>query len=49
MSITLATYLQELQPDWNIQIYERLDERVMAAMASVRTLGWAPDPATTPW
>ena len=25
MSITLATYLQELQPDWNIQIYERLD------------------------
>ena len=25
MSITLATYLQELQPDWNIQVYERLD------------------------
>lgn len=25
MSVTLATYLQELQPDWNIQIYERLD------------------------
>ncbi len=25
MSITLATFLQELQPDWNIQIYERLN------------------------
>lgn len=25
MSITLATFLQELQPDWNIQLYERLD------------------------
>ncbi|KAG0921416.1 hypothetical protein G6F32_015112 [Rhizopus arrhizus] len=25
MSVTLATYLQELQPDWNIQVYERLD------------------------
>ncbi|NWF34004.1 malate dehydrogenase (quinone) [Stenotrophomonas sp. SAM-B] len=25
MSITLATFLQELQPDWNIQVYERLD------------------------
>ncbi len=25
MSITLATYLQELQPDWNIQLYERRD------------------------
>ena len=25
MSVTLATYLQELQPDWNIQIYERRD------------------------
>lgn len=25
MSITLATYLQELQPDWNIQVYERRD------------------------
>ncbi|MEH6417099.1 malate dehydrogenase (quinone) [Pseudomonas sp. CGJS7] len=25
MSVTLATYLQELQPDWNIQLYERRD------------------------
>ena len=25
MSITLATFLQELQPDWNIQLYERMD------------------------
>lgn len=25
MSITLATFLQELQPDWNIQVYERLN------------------------
>lgn len=25
MSITLATFLQELQPDWNIQVYERMD------------------------
>ncbi|MDV3469279.1 malate dehydrogenase (quinone) [Stenotrophomonas sp. C3(2023)] len=25
MSITLATYLQELQPDWNIQVYEQRD------------------------
>ena len=25
MSVTLATYLQELQPDWNIQVYERRD------------------------
>lgn len=25
MSVTLATYLQELQPDWKLQIYERRD------------------------
>ncbi|MBF9264953.1 malate dehydrogenase (quinone) [Paracidovorax cattleyae] len=25
MSATLATYLQELQPDWKIQVFERLD------------------------
>lgn len=25
MSVTLATYLQELQPGWNIQLYERRD------------------------
>ncbi|MEN5116429.1 malate dehydrogenase (quinone) [Luteimonas sp. TWI662] len=25
MSVTLATYLQELEPDWRIEIYERLD------------------------
>ena len=25
MSITLATYLQELQPDWNVELFERLD------------------------
>ncbi len=25
MSTTLATYLQELQPDWKIQVFERLD------------------------
>ncbi|SEL67602.1 malate dehydrogenase (quinone) [Pseudoxanthomonas sp. GM95] len=25
MSVTLATYLQELQPDWNVQLFERLD------------------------
>lgn len=26
MSATLGTYLQELEPDWNIHLYERLDE-----------------------
>ncbi len=25
MSVTLATYLQELEPDWNIHLFERLD------------------------
>ncbi|WP_395823121.1 malate dehydrogenase (quinone) [Collimonas sp.] len=25
MSITLATLIQELQPDWNIRLYERMD------------------------
>ncbi|ROU06143.1 malate dehydrogenase (quinone) [Lysobacter enzymogenes] len=25
MSVTLATYLQELQPDWTLQMYERRD------------------------
>ena len=25
MSTTLATFLQELQPDWKIQVFERLD------------------------
>lgn len=25
MSVTLATYLQELQPDWTLQVYERRD------------------------
>ena len=25
MSATLGTYLNELQPDWNIRMYERLD------------------------
>lgn len=25
MSVTLATYLQELEPSWNIQLYERRD------------------------
>lgn len=25
MSVTLATYLQELEPDWRIEMYERLD------------------------
>ncbi len=25
MSATLGTYLLELEPDWNIDIYERLD------------------------
>ncbi|MGE6333112.1 malate dehydrogenase (quinone) [Stenotrophomonas sp. NPDC077659] len=35
MSITLATYLQELQPDWNIQVYERLD-----GVANESSDGW---------
>lgn len=26
MSATLGTYLQELEPDWNIHLYERLDQ-----------------------
>ena len=26
MSVTLATYLQELQPDWKVQMFERLDD-----------------------
>lgn len=26
MSATLGTYLQELEPDWNIQMFERLDK-----------------------
>lgn len=25
MSVTLATYLQELQPDWHVELFERLD------------------------
>ena len=25
MSVTLATYLQELQPGWNVELFERLD------------------------
>lgn len=25
MSMTLATYLQELEPNWKIEAYERLD------------------------
>ena len=25
MSVTLATYLQELQPDWHLELFERLD------------------------
>ena len=25
MSVTLATYLQELQPDWRVELFERLD------------------------
>ncbi|GHH49542.1 malate dehydrogenase (quinone) [[Pseudomonas] boreopolis] len=25
MSVTLATYLQELQPDWRLELFERLD------------------------
>jgi malate dehydrogenase (quinone) len=26
MSVTLATYLQELQPDWKVEMFERLDD-----------------------
>ncbi|GKT22231.1 hypothetical protein AVHM3334_07655 [Acidovorax sp. SUPP3334] len=29
MSATLATYLQELQPDWKIEVFERLDGVVL--------------------
>lgn len=35
MSATLATYLQELQPDWKIEVFERLD-----GVALESTYGW---------
>ncbi len=35
MSATLATYLQELEPDWSISMYERLD-----AVAKESSNGW---------
>lgn len=35
MSMTLATYLQELEPDWKIQAFERLD-----AVALESSNGW---------
>ena len=28
MSVTLATYLQELQPDWRVELFERLDGEI---------------------
>ena len=35
MSATLGTYLHELQPDWSIEIYERLDQ-----VAAESSNGW---------
>lgn len=35
MSATLGTYLQELEPDWNIHLYERLDQ-----VAEESSNGW---------
>jgi len=35
MSATLATYLQELQPDWKMEVFERLD-----GVALESTYGW---------
>ncbi|QBY45424.1 Malate:quinone oxidoreductase [Arsenophonus nasoniae] len=35
MSATLATYLAELQPDWQIRMYERLD-----SIAGDTSNGW---------
>jgi malate dehydrogenase (quinone) len=43
MSATLATLLRELQPDWNIQVYERLGE-----LAQESSPGTTPAPATPP-
>jgi len=38
MSTTLATYLQELQPDWKIEVFERLDG---VALESSNSVPWA--------
>ncbi|MFT4055539.1 MAG: malate dehydrogenase (quinone) [Novosphingobium sp.] len=35
MSVTLATYLQELEPTWNVQLYERMDN-----VAEESSNGW---------
>lgn len=35
MSVTLATYLQELAPDWNVHLFERMD-----AVALESSNGW---------
>ena len=41
MSMTLSTLLQELQPDWNIEAFERLD----AVAWKAPTVGTMPAPA----
>ncbi|MBH0114811.1 malate dehydrogenase (quinone) [Novosphingobium sp. YJ-S2-02] len=35
MSVTLATYLQEMEPDWNVHLYERMDQ-----VAEESSNGW---------
>ncbi|PNU04036.1 malate dehydrogenase (quinone) [Novosphingobium guangzhouense] len=35
MSVTLATYLQELEPNWNVHLYERMDN-----VAEESSNGW---------
>ncbi|OTG77665.1 malate dehydrogenase (quinone) [Acinetobacter sp. ANC 5054] len=39
MSATLGTYLNELQPDWKIQMYERLDQVAMESSKGLNNAG----------
>ncbi|STQ42487.1 Malate:quinone oxidoreductase [Ewingella americana] len=45
MSATLGTYLQELEPNWSINMVERL----MALLKRVLTAGTTPVRATRHW
>lgn len=39
MSATLGTYLNELEPDWEIQMYERLDQVAQESSAGLNNAG----------
>ena len=39
MSATLGTYLNELEPDWKIQMYERLDQVAQESSAGLNNAG----------